>query len=575
MSQNMAVKEKERLILSWLEEDIDSDQNDSVCSNSDAPTEQSEHNSDTEQSNISDIEDGQHEIMETDNIDAAAHEDLISVPRASNMQVGLPLVYVGKDPHTKWLIHKLLPVRSKTNKENIIKHLPGVKGVAKGKDTILDCWKIFFPEEIIQKLVEYTNQELEKMSHSYSRGLRDCPLTDFEELTAFFGVLYLLGIKKANHAHTSEMWATDGTAADYFRAVMSERRFHILVRALRFDDKDTRKERSKLDNLAAIRDIFDMFVNRCVESYSPGEYVTIDEMLEAFRGKCKFRQYIGNKPDKYGIKIFALVDSRTFYTVKMEVYCGKQPLGPFKVENDSSSVVKRLLEPIDKTGRNLTTDNYYTSIPLANDLYINHRITMVGTIRKNKPQLPQIFKDVKNRPVCSSLFGFKSPPNQTLLLSYVPKKNKNVLLISTFHSEDIIDPDSYDSLKPEVITFYNLTKGGVDVVDRMKKEYSVKRISNRWPMTLFNGLLNLGTINSQIIHKANTNTIIPRRKYISELAKQLATPHLLRRSSIENLSSGLKQAIRNVTGQELPRRNEAPGTPGIFFLFSFAIILYV
>lgn len=562
----MAVNNTDNIILSWIEEDNDSDQNNSVGSLSDAPSERYDLNSDTEQSNISDNEDRHIQMMETD-----TQQDPIPepepVPRASNMQVGSPLIYVGKDPLTKWFIHKPV-VRGRTNRQNIITKLPGVKAVAKGKETIMDCWKIFFSDETIQKIVTCTNQELTKMIQSYSRGVRDCPLTDFDEITAFFGVLYLLGIKKANHAHTSEMWATDGTASEYFRAVMSERRFHTLVRAIRFDDKDTRKERSKLDNLAPIREIFDLFVDKCVESYSPGEFVTIDEMLEAFRGKCKFRQYIGNKPDKYGIKIFAIVDSRTFYTLKMEVYCGKQPLGPFKVENDASSVVKRLLEPIDNTGRNLTTDNFYTSIPLANDLYVNHRTTMVGTIRKNKPQLPQMFTDVKNRPVLSSLFGFKHPPNQTLLLSYVPKKNKNVLLISTFHSEDTIDEDSYDSMKPEVITFYNMTKGGVDVVDRMKKEYSVKRISNRWPMTIFNGLLNLATINSQIIHKANTNTILPRRKYISELAKQLATPHLLRRSSIEYLPCGLKQSIKNVTGQEPPRRNEPPGNFILFFDYS-------
>jgi hypothetical protein len=45
-----------------------------------------------------------------------------------------------------------------------------------------------------------------------------------------------------------------------------------------------------------------------------GELVTIDEKLEKFRGNCPFRQYIARKPGKYGIKIYVLVDFRTFYT---------------------------------------------------------------------------------------------------------------------------------------------------------------------------------------------------------------------------------------------------------------------
>ncbi|KAG8270732.1 hypothetical protein J6590_078572 [Homalodisca vitripennis] len=48
--------------------------------------------------------------------------------------------------------------------------------------------------------------------------------------------------------------------------------------------------------------------------------------------------------------------------------------------------------------------------------------------------------------------------------------------------------------------------------------------------------------------------------YIAELAKQLATPHLLKRSSIASLPSSLKQSIKTVTGQDPPRREVPQGT---------------
>ena len=35
------------------------------------------------------------------------------------------------------------------------------------------------------------------------------------------------------------------------------------------------------------------------------------------------------------------------------------------------------------------------------------------------------------------------------------------------HNDDKIDPATGDDKKPEIITFYNSTKGGVDVVDMM------------------------------------------------------------------------------------------------------------
>lgn len=45
----------------------------------------------------------------------------------------------------------------KTSRENIIKKLPRVKSPGKGKNTIVDGWKIFFPAETISQILNYTN----------------------------------------------------------------------------------------------------------------------------------------------------------------------------------------------------------------------------------------------------------------------------------------------------------------------------------------------------------------------------------------------------------------------------------
>jgi len=82
----------------------------------------------------------------------------------------------------------------------------------------------------------------------------------------------------------------------------------------------------------------------------------------------------------------------------------------------------------------------------------------------------------KRRTVNSTILGYGK---DILLTSYVQKKNKNVLMISTMHKHGIIDSESGDQKKPELITYYNSTKGGVDVVDELKGQYSVARISCR------------------------------------------------------------------------------------------------
>lgn len=485
---------------------------------SDAESEHSDHNTDSEQS------EGQYEDdSESETDGSVSPSDIL----------------IGNNRVTRWRLTQ--PKRRvRRGRENIITHLPGVKSVAKDAKTRLECWKLFFPDHIIDNIVKYTNIYLEKMRPFYNRS-RDCRETNSTEIFALIGLLYMAGMKKAQHLNVKELWDTDGSAPECFRATMSKERFLLLLRALRFDDINTRDERKATDNLAPIREVFDDFNSRCKNNYQVGEYVTIDEMLEAFRGRCKFRQFIRNKPAKYGIKIYSLVDARVFYTHNMEIYPGKQPNGPYKYDNSAQSVVMRLAQPILGTGRNITMDNYFTSLPLAAQLLAN-KTTMVGTIRKNKSELPKSFLTLTGRARYSSRFAYLES-TKGVLVSYKPKKEntKNVLCFSTLHNDGKIDESTNELTKPEIITFYNLTKGGVDVVDEMKASYSVSRVSCRWPLTIFFTLLNVGGINSQIIYNGNTELVEARRLFLKNLALDLMKAQLMNRAQFSKMPAEEKK----------------------------------
>lgn len=80
----------------------------------------------------------------------------------------------------------------------------------------------------------------------------------------------------------------------------------------------------------------------------------------------------------------------------MKVYVGKQPdNSPYNVDKSAKAIVERLCEHIFQYNRNVTTDNWFSSIRLAESLRING-LTFVGIIKKTHPYLfKRISSEVK------------------------------------------------------------------------------------------------------------------------------------------------------------------------------------
>lgn len=430
--------------------------------------------------------------------------------------------------------------------------MPGPSLELRDKKTPVDIWNYFFNDTIITTIVNCTNEYISLVATNYSDQNNAKP-TNHTEIRALIGLLYMAGICKSNRQNTEDIWRTDGYGVEIFHLTMSLQRFRFLLRCVRFDSKATRSVRKETDKLAPIREIFDLFSQNCQRGYYLSEQVTIDEMLAGFRGKCSFRQYIPSKPNKYGLKILALCDAKMFYTSKLEIYAGQQPDGPYKVSNKPADVVLRLSQHISGTGRNLTMDNWFTSVPLFQKLLKDHKLTAVGTIRKNKKELPLEFSKPCKRPARTSMFGYLG---ECTLVSYIPKERKNVLLLSTLHHDDEIDVNTGNLQKPAIITEYNSTKGGVDTVDKLTASYDCARNTRRWPMVIFYSMLNIAGINSQVIFCANNPTVdLLRRNFLRELAQGLIRPHLEIRACMTNIPRRIRMRLQDIC--QITPENEA------------------
>jgi hypothetical protein len=65
----------------------------------------------------------------------------------------------------------------------------------------------------------------------------------------------------------------------------------------------------------------------------------------------------------------SLADAKMYYTKYVKVYVGTQPEGPFKVDNDTASIGKRLSDPLWNTVRHIAIDNWFTSDKLVDVIY--------------------------------------------------------------------------------------------------------------------------------------------------------------------------------------------------------------
>ena len=207
---------------------------------------------------------------------------------------------VSKDG-TEWTL--IPPSRARARARNIIK---GPVSRVVYTDHVMDkttMFKLFITDDIVDQIVLHT------------------------KVRALIRILIIAGMMKQNMVDMDVIWSND-YGIHKIRQCMSRNRFKSLMAALRFDEKTTRNQRKVRDKMAAIRDIWDEWQLCLKRYYIPGPNLTVDEQLMPFRGRCSFIQYLPSKPDRYGIKMFWIVDSDNSYPLRCVPYLGKEERSP-------------------------------------------------------------------------------------------------------------------------------------------------------------------------------------------------------------------------------------------------------
>ena len=192
--------------------------------------------------------------------------------------------------------------RRRRGAENIIRNRAGPTSCAK-KETKLETWSLFFPDELLNKIVRYSQKKAD---------LLEIPVRlDIDQLRAYFGILYFRGAHHDQKMPITELWSEHDR--DFYTCAMSRNLFLIWNKVLRFDDSSSRTERYQTDSYCAFREIWNMFNDRLPSFFEPSHSLVVDEQLVKSRCRSPHRTYNPAKPGKYGEMIRWVADGKFRY----------------------------------------------------------------------------------------------------------------------------------------------------------------------------------------------------------------------------------------------------------------------
>ena len=254
--------------------------------------------------------------------------------------------------------------------------------------------------------------------------------------------------------------------------------------------------------------------------FVPGTKVAIDEMMVRFCGRSLHTLKVKNKPIKQGYKIFALCSQG--YTYGFLWYSVSQGIAELaKLDNLSptASGVYQLAKLLPQGMRwNLVLDNYFTNIPLFEELR-KIGIGAAGTTRVDAQGFPPCLKIEKSEAKKVLPWGHLSGAVVENTCCLVWQDNNSVLFMTTYHeigstvqrvrrrpkktSTNAImvrrtfgdEPRKLLPI-PAFINDYNFHMGGVDIADQLRSYYSTQQKASRNWYPLFYWLLDTSIINA-------------------------------------------------------------------------------
>jgi hypothetical protein len=132
--------------------------------------------------------------------------------------------------------------------------------------------------------------------------------------------------------------------------------------------------------------LVDKIRDACKVVWSLGKYLAIHKMMICYKvSYSPIRQYMPNKPQKWGLKVWCLADTVSKYN--FAIYCGKSMENVLQPTSRGEprlahNVVLNMVEGLDGKGHVVVMDNYFSSVGLFTEM-ASRGIYTTGTMRSN------------------------------------------------------------------------------------------------------------------------------------------------------------------------------------------------
>ena len=322
-----------------------------------------------------------------------------------------------------------------------------------------------------------------------------------DEIKRVIAMLIYFGVVKVG-GNVDRYWGTKTLLHGLWaRAIIPRLRFRAIMALLHVVDPGTENPD---DKLRKVESFINYFKGRCLSLYQPRQNVAIDERMVKSRHRSDIRQYIKDKPTKWGIKLWVLADSSNGYTIDFNVYIGRAAGRDISANGLGYDVVMRLMQPFLKQGYHLFVDNFYTSVTLFKHLF-TQGVAATGTVVETRRDFPAGLKNSKawaKGKERGAMRWERDPP--CLALQWVD--NKVVSLLTTIdNANERVQVNRKTKTggewntkvvcQPQAVSNYNKFMNAVDRSDQLLASNNVLRKCMRWWKTLFY-LIDIAVVNS-------------------------------------------------------------------------------